>query len=641
MSGNGSTWDYDATSAPGEVELEPHGNDDLAHWTTRFSSTLNNKLSAKHKLRSGIIVSVDHFHMFSQYFNEELDRMETTLDDQGQATTVQAFTSWKWRWNEQWSMTSGVHVLHYTLNGSTSVEPRLGLRYQVRPDRAFTFGTGLHSRTEGIMTYMAQDTDADGNSYQPNRDLGLTRAAHFVIGYEQMLAEDIQLKVEAYYQHLYDMPVENDPTSSFSTWNMSEWFTNKPLVNEGVGSNYGAELAIEKFFTRGWHGMVTASLSDARYKALDGEWHNSRYNMGRVVNVLAGKEWKVGGRREGPRAGSRFPLLVAGWSVRHTDRPGGQHRGGRGEGGEPGLERERRRHPQAGSGLHLPRRPPEGEPRVQGGCAERAQRADLRVPILRCAHRHDQGCPAAGHAARAAIHPAVLRRTTQNITRTKMTSNAFLCLALGTTLGIFNNLHAQTTTDEPMKTLFGSDRDMHNGGWGAPVATYTRIMDQDAMLVGARGGWIIDHRLTLGIAGHGLVTPVENAAYDAHLIASGRQLYDHSLLATGYGGLLIEPIIAYRSPVHISLPIVLGAGGAGYRVYSDLPPDFDPLTYKDDVAAFFVAEAGIDLEFNMVRLVRLGIGASYRYTSDLLLPGTPTDALRGFNASMSIKVGVF
>ena len=192
-----------------------------------------------------------------------------------------------------------------------------------------------------------------------------------------------------------------------------------------------------------------------------------------------------------------------------------------------------------------------------------------------------------------------------------------------------------------MRTVFGTEHKIHNGGWGAPVASYTRIMDQDAMLVGARGGWIIDHRLTLGIAGHGLVTPVENDAYDAHLVGTGRTLFNNSLFQAGYGGLLIEPIIAYRSPVHVSLPIVIGAGGCGYSVYSDLPPDFDPLTYKDDVQAFFAAEAGVDLEINMVRMVRLGLGASYRYTSDLTLPGTPADALRGFNASMSIKVGVF
>jgi len=294
LSGNGSTWDYEETASPEELDMEPRGNSDLAKWTVRMSSTLNNRLSAQHKLRSGIIVSTEQFRMGSHYWDASEQRLVTDLDTRGQATTVQAFSSWKWRWNEQWTMTSGVHLLHYALNGSTSVEPRMAVRYQMHPGKAFTLGTGLHARTEAIMTYMAQDVDANGRAYRPNEDLGLTRAAHFVFGYEQMLTEDIQLKAEAYYQHLYDLPVENDPTSSFNLNNSTGWFTNRDLVNAGTGRNVGMELSVEKFFTRGYHFMVTGSMSDARYKALDGVWHNSRFNMGVVANALAGKEWKLG-----------------------------------------------------------------------------------------------------------------------------------------------------------------------------------------------------------------------------------------------------------------------------------------------------------------------------------------------------------
>ncbi len=202
-------------------------------------------------------------------------------------------------------------------------------------------------------------------------------------------------------------------------------------------------------------------------------------------------------------------------------------------------------------------------------------------------------------------------------------------------------VHAQEATDQPMRTLFGSDHDVHNGGWGAPTAAYTRVLDQDAMLVGLRGGWIMDHRFTLGIAGYGLVTPVNNGNYDAYLVDKGRELYDKSRFQMGYGGLLLEPIIAYTSPVHVSLPILIGAGGCGYQTFTDLPSNFDPNTWEDDVQAFFVVEPGVDLEINMVKLVRLGLGASYRYTSDVTLPATSKDALNGFNATFSVKVGVF
>lgn len=223
-----------------------------------------------------------------------------------------------------------------------------------------------------------------------------------------------------------------------------------------------------------------------------------------------------------------------------------------------------------------------------------------------------------------------------------MISRALLSL---TALSFFMAPFGLSAQDEqrPIRTLIGGGRELDHGGWGAATTHYTRVMDKDALLVGVRGGWLIDHRVTLGFAGHGLVTPVPNSAYDAHLIANGEVLRRKSSLHMGYGGLFIEPIIAYRSPVHISLPLIVGAGGATYGYESRLPVDLDPHAYEhhSDAQAFFVVEPGIELEFNVIPLVRLGFGASYRYTSDLDMPVTPKDALHGMNLGVSVKVGRF
>jgi hypothetical protein len=311
LSGNGSGTIYDEAPVPGEDHLELRHQDDLRRWTTRIASTLNVKLDAKNKLRSGVILSFDRFGLSSNTWRNEEQRVVTDVGERGGSMTFQAFTSWKWRWNERWSMTSGVHLLHFGLDNATSVEPRLGIRFQQRPDQAFTLGAGLHSRTETLMTYYAEVENAEGESVRPNTGLGLTKAAHFVLGYERMLTEDIRFTVEAYYQHLYDVPVENDPNSTFSLVNQADWFADKALVNAGTGRNTGIEMALEKYFTHGWHFLVTASLSDARYKALDGVWRNSRFNMGTVANVLSTKEWKVGraGKDHVLTTGFRYSLM--------------------------------------------------------------------------------------------------------------------------------------------------------------------------------------------------------------------------------------------------------------------------------------------------------------------------------------------
>ncbi|HNR54630.1 MAG TPA: hypothetical protein PKJ19_05660 [Flavobacteriales bacterium] len=201
-------------------------------------------------------------------------------------------------------------------------------------------------------------------------------------------------------------------------------------------------------------------------------------------------------------------------------------------------------------------------------------------------------------------------------------------------------IHAQDDARD-LRTLFGQGREIEHGGWGGPSTHFTSIMGHEALLVGARGGWLIDHGVTIGIAGHGLVTDVPNRDYDAYRSAAGDSLRRGSLFRMGYGGLLIEPIIAPKSPVHVSLPVIIGAGGCGYQTFHRRHDEFDPFTYSDDFQAFFVVEPGIELELNVIKLVRVGLGASYRYTTDLDLPETPKDALRGFNAGVTVKVGRF
>lgn len=204
----------------------------------------------------------------------------------------------------------------------------------------------------------------------------------------------------------------------------------------------------------------------------------------------------------------------------------------------------------------------------------------------------------------------------------------------------------QEETDRTPRTLFGTDHKIHHGAWGGPSAHLTTIMGQSALLVGARGGWLIDHGITIGIVGHGLVTDVPRPEYDVYRAGLGDQLRRGSQFRMGYGGLLIEPIIAPMSPIHISLPILVGAGGCGYQTYSFRSGNnFDPFDdlddYDDDFQAFFVVEPGIELEVNVVKLVRIGIGASYRYTTDMNLPATPKNALHGLNTGITVKVGSF
>jgi outer membrane receptor protein involved in Fe transport len=86
---------------------------------------------------------------------------------------------------------------------------------------------------------------------------------------------------------------------SFSFINLqNEWFFNQQLSNAGKGRNYGVDLTLERYLTKGYYFLVTASLFNSEYKGGDDTWRNTAYNRRFLVNVLGGKEWQLGEQQQ-------------------------------------------------------------------------------------------------------------------------------------------------------------------------------------------------------------------------------------------------------------------------------------------------------------------------------------------------------
>ena len=179
----------------------------------------------------------------------------------------------------------------------------------------------------------------------------------------------------------------------------------------------------------------------------------------------------------------------------------------------------------------------------------------------------------------------------------------------------FSAIAQEDKTDE-MKTLFkkSSTDKISSGGYGSFSIGYSNIDSKDALQLGGRVAWIANHRIALGLAGFGFVNSIQknyNADYDP----------SNYFIAGGYGGIFVEPIIMPNSPVHVSFPILFGAGGAS-AVEAD---NWDNSSYNNhntqyyDSDAFLVFEPGIDIEFNIVKFFRIAINTSYRFTNGINL----------------------
>src|SRR5690606_4868391 len=101
-----------------------------------------------------------------------------------------------------------------------------------------------------------------------------------------------RLKMETYYQRLFDVPVVAD--SSFSMLNFEQDFTfDAALVNKGAGENYGLELTVERFLRNGFYYLFTGSLFRSKYRGGDDVWRSTRFDRGYTLNGLAGREFSV------------------------------------------------------------------------------------------------------------------------------------------------------------------------------------------------------------------------------------------------------------------------------------------------------------------------------------------------------------
>ncbi|GAB3245072.1 carboxypeptidase-like regulatory domain-containing protein [Hymenobacter seoulensis] len=278
----------------------------------RASLLYHSKLNARHTLRAGAIVSRLGFDARSGFRSDDYGgQFVQFLQRTGAATTTQAYGQWKFRATEQLTLTSGLHLLRFNLNGNSAVEPRLGARWAFSPKQSLSAGVGLHSRLEAPFVYFTQLPQAGGGYAEPNRNLGLARAVHYVLGYDNLLREDLRLRLEPYYQYLYHGAISPNPASTFAALNFGGGAPTEALVARGRGQNYGLDVTLEKFFTGQYYFQLTGSLYDSRYQAADGRWRNTRYNGNFVANALGGREFKVG-REQNNLVSLNLRLLWAG-----------------------------------------------------------------------------------------------------------------------------------------------------------------------------------------------------------------------------------------------------------------------------------------------------------------------------------------
>ncbi len=278
-------------------ERTPTFNSRIANSAYRGAITYNNKFNAKNKIQIGTKYTLSVYDFDQSMFNPAAAALLKVTDFRQNVSSVNNFISWKHCFNENITIIAGLHNMNVLLNNESTFEPRLAVNWKLNATNSFHVGYGNHSQMEKIQNYFTRITQPDGSVTEPNKNLGLLKAHHYVAGYEKQLTEQLVAKAEIYYQDLYNLPVENNDTSYYATLNEGIDYRYVDLVNKGKGKNYGLEITVERFFDKNYYFLINATLFESKYKSLEGVWRNTQYNGNYLCNILFGKEFKNLGKK--------------------------------------------------------------------------------------------------------------------------------------------------------------------------------------------------------------------------------------------------------------------------------------------------------------------------------------------------------
>ena len=262
-----------------------------SQWNVIISAQHQHKFSSRYTMQNGFEHQHLDFNTWLDWIHETGGPLYRVYESNGNTGLTRLYTNHKVALSNRLSTVAGVNVMWFNLNNQWLVEPRVSVQYKTSPTSTLSLAYALNSRKETTDTYFVTMDDKN-----PNENLGLTRSHHISASFAQRLGENAMLKIEPYWQWLFDVPVEQGTT--YSILNHRSFFQDRALVNKGAGRNYGIDLTLERYLKNGLYGMLTATLFKSEYRDAQGEWHHSRHDRGYITNILGGKEWMVGKARK-------------------------------------------------------------------------------------------------------------------------------------------------------------------------------------------------------------------------------------------------------------------------------------------------------------------------------------------------------
>ncbi|HBZ37842.1 MAG TPA: hypothetical protein DEO59_04975 [Balneola sp.] len=287
---SGNSTEYSEERFDDNLNLNPYLNIDDNTSRLAFKTFLNQGLGKRITTRTGVELQQLYFNFDLAGKPDNSSPYQSLIRQKDHAQLYQIYHQSEFNVSSRLSVLGGLHGQWFSVNDEFVLEPRAAISWQLLTETALNIGYGLHSQIEELDVYFVQP-----QANFPNKNLKTSKAHHLVASVDQGIGEVHRIKIEGFWQNMFDVPVIAD--SSFSMLNYVHDFTfTDALVNEGKGENYGIELTVERFMIKGYYYLLTGTFYSNRYKGGDEIWRNGRFDQKIAANVLFGKEFNL---REG------------------------------------------------------------------------------------------------------------------------------------------------------------------------------------------------------------------------------------------------------------------------------------------------------------------------------------------------------
>jgi hypothetical protein len=261
-----------------------------------FQTELKNKLNAKNFFDIGFSCELTQLKFLSQEYPIDGGIPEFYTDMDELTSSASAFFQYRYRLTNSLSLTTGGRYFQFITNHTDSKEARAAIEQKIGNRNVLSFGFGMHSKKQDNVVYFLESYNRNTNNYvETNKNLELTKSKHYVVTFNSLITTNLNLKLETYYQDLFNVPVslKNPQYSMLNYGGAFEVASQDSLINSGTGRNYGIELTLEKYLDRNFYFLLTGSLFESKYKGFDQIERNTEFNGNYIGNALFGCDFKI------------------------------------------------------------------------------------------------------------------------------------------------------------------------------------------------------------------------------------------------------------------------------------------------------------------------------------------------------------